>query len=69
VPYRGRTNLPGYVAATCVAVAGLRGVEPGALARATTANARRLFGLPDPAGGDVVGAARQPAAADAPPWP
>jgi TatD DNase family protein len=73
VPYRGRTNLPGYVAATCVAVARLRGVEPAVLARTTTANARRLFGLPDPAEGDVLGGTstrtREPAEADAPSWP
>jgi TatD DNase family protein len=54
VPHRGRPNLPGYVAATAAAVAALRQEEPAAVARASTANARRLFGLPDPAGGDRV---------------
>jgi TatD DNase family protein len=68
VPYRGRTNLPGYVGATCVPVARLRGVSPAVLARSTAANARRLFGLPDPSGGDVLGGAGEPAAVDAPAW-
>ncbi len=57
VPYRGRPNQPGYIAATCAAVAKLRGVDAAALARVATANTRRLFGLPDPAGGDALGAA------------
>jgi TatD DNase family protein len=52
VPYRGRTNQPGYVGATCAAVARLRGASPDALARTATANARRLFALP---GDDVLG--------------
>lgn len=56
VPHRGRPNLPGYVAATARAVARLRGTDPLAVARATSASARRLFGLPDPAGGDWLGA-------------
>jgi TatD DNase family protein len=55
VPYRGRANQPGYVAATCAAVARLRSVDAAALARTATANARRLFALPEPGGGDVVG--------------
>lgn len=56
VPHRGRTNQPGYVAATCAAVARLRNADPAAVARTAAANARRLFALPDPRGGDVVGA-------------
>jgi TatD DNase family protein len=56
VPYRGRTNLPGYVAATCAAVARLRNADASTLARTAAANARRLFALPDPGGGDVIGA-------------
>jgi len=44
VPYRGRRNEPAYVAATATAVAALKGVEPDALATATTANFFRLFG-------------------------
>jgi TatD DNase family protein len=54
VPHRGRANLPGYVAATAAAVARLRGSEVAALAEQTTANARHLFSLPDPAAGDGV---------------
>jgi len=52
VPFRGRTNQPGYVAATCAAVARLRNQDAAALARIATANTRRLFALPD--GGDVL---------------
>jgi len=43
VPYRGKRNEPAFVAATAAAVAALRGIEPGALATATTANFFRLF--------------------------
>src|SRR5216683_2971548 len=43
VPYRGRRNEPAYVAATATAVAILKGVEPEALAAATTDNFFRLF--------------------------
>jgi TatD DNase family protein len=52
VPYRGRTNQPGYVAATCAAIARLRNAEPAHIAQAATANARRLFALPQH--GDVL---------------
>jgi TatD DNase family protein len=55
VPYRGRTNLPGHVAATCAAIARLRNAEPAAVAATATRNARRLFALPEPGGGDVLG--------------
>ncbi len=54
VPYRGRTNQPGYVAATCAVVARLRNADAAALARTATANARRLFALPV---GDVLSGA------------
>ena len=47
VPHRGRPNLPGYVAATAAAVARLRGQPLDRVAASTSANARRLFGLPD----------------------
>ena len=43
VPYRGRRNEPAYVAATAAAVAALKGVDPEALATATTDNFFRLF--------------------------
>ena len=56
VPHRGRPNLPGYVAATAAAVARLRETGEDELRAASTVNARRLFGLPDPGatGGDRV---------------
>ena len=43
VPYRGKRNEPAFVAATAAAVAELKGVEPEALAAATTDNFFRLF--------------------------
>jgi TatD DNase family protein len=43
VPHRGRRNEPAYVAATAAAVAEIKGLEPEALAAATTANFFRLF--------------------------
>jgi TatD DNase family protein len=46
-PHRGETNEPARVALTARQIAQLRGLEPADLARATTANARRLFALPD----------------------
>ena len=55
-PYRGRSNEPAYVAATTAAVARLRGADAAATAQSATRNARRLFGLPDPSGGDRLGA-------------
>ena len=60
VPFRGRPNQPAYVAATCAAVARLRGVDGSAAAAQSTENARRLFDLPDPAGGDRLGAGSPP---------
>ena len=48
VPFRGRPNLPEYVAATASAVARLRSVDDAVVRAETTANARRLFALPDP---------------------
>lgn len=44
-PYRGRRNEPAYVAYTARAVAELRGVSLEEVARATTDNAYRLFGI------------------------
>jgi len=42
-PYRGRRNEPAYVAYTAQAIAELRGTSLDDIARATTANAYRLF--------------------------
>jgi TatD DNase family protein len=44
-PCRGRTNEPARVALTAARLAEMRGVSLDDLARATTENARRLFGL------------------------
>jgi len=43
VPFRGRQCQPAMVAATASVLAGVRGMEPAALAELTTANFRRLF--------------------------
>jgi TatD DNase family protein len=43
MPYRGRRNEPAFVAATAAVVAAVKGIEPEALAAATTANFFRLF--------------------------
>jgi TatD DNase family protein len=51
VPHRGRRNEPAWVARVGEAVAAARGVPVEEVARATAANARRLFRLPDPADG------------------
>jgi TatD DNase family protein len=48
VPYRGRRNEPGFIAATAAAVAALKGLEPQALAAATTTNFFRLFARAKP---------------------
>jgi TatD DNase family protein len=44
-PHRGRPNEPGHVALVGEAVARARGEDPGGLARMTSTNARRFFGL------------------------
>ena len=44
-PYRGAANLPVYLLATARRVAQIRGVSLDELARATSANAGRLFNL------------------------
>ena len=43
VPFRGKRNEPAYTAHTAAAVAELKGLEPNALADATTENFFRLF--------------------------
>jgi TatD DNase family protein len=45
VPLRGRRNEPAFVVETARFLAGLRGVSPEELGRATTENFCRLFGL------------------------
>ena len=51
---RGQRNEPARLAMVLDTIAGLRGEEPAAVARATTANAQRLFGFV--AAGGSVGA-------------
>ncbi len=43
VPYRGKRNEPSYVGKTAAMLAGVRGLDPEALADITTGNFRRLF--------------------------
>lgn len=45
VPHRGRRNESSYVAYVCEKIAQLKGVESADVARLTSANARRMFGL------------------------
>ena len=45
VPHRGKPNEPGFVVAVGRAVAEARGQDVADIAGATTANARRIFGL------------------------
>ncbi|MCX6023127.1 MAG: TatD family hydrolase, partial [Chloroflexi bacterium] len=45
-PFRGKRNEPAHVLTTAAFVAAQRGETPSELIAATTANARRLFGLP-----------------------
>lgn len=45
VPHRGKRNEPAFVALTGTKVAELRGTSPDALARLTTHNALRFYGL------------------------
>jgi TatD DNase family protein len=44
-PYRGKRNEPAYLVRTLETLARLRGVSTDELARATTENVRRLFGI------------------------
>ena len=50
VPHRGRKNEPAYIAETLAALAALRGLPAAEVDAATSANTRRLFGLPGTAG-------------------
>jgi TatD DNase family protein len=45
--YRGKRNEPSYVVESCKRIALERGISETLVAEMTTANARRLFGLPD----------------------
>jgi TatD DNase family protein len=45
VPHRGRRNEPAFLAATCEAVAAMRGQPPEAVAELTRRNAHTFYGL------------------------
>jgi TatD DNase family protein len=45
VPFRGKRNQPAYVPHVAAEIARLRGVSPEDIARATTSNCFRLFGI------------------------
>lgn len=47
MPFRGKTNTPAYVPHVAKAVADAVGLAVPELAAITTANTRRLFGLPE----------------------
>jgi len=51
VPYRGKTNTPAYVPFVARQIAALKGVPEADVARATSANFERLFGIAPLAGG------------------
>jgi TatD DNase family protein len=48
VPYRGKTNTPAYVPHVAAELARVKGLSVEAVAQATSANFRRLFGIPAP---------------------
>ncbi|HXU05554.1 MAG TPA: TatD family hydrolase [Polyangia bacterium] len=50
IPHRGRKNEPAYIAETLAALAAVRGQPAAEVDAATSANTRRLFGLPLPSG-------------------
>lgn len=47
---RGQRNEPARLRVVCETIADLRGMPAAEVAAATAANARRLFGLAEPAG-------------------
>lgn len=53
-PHRGKRNEPAYVALVARSVARLRGTEEADLARATTANAMRLFSIGEKAAPSIA---------------
>jgi TatD DNase family protein len=54
-PFRGRRNEPSFIVHTAKAIADLRDVSPEDIARITTLNARRLFGIGEmPEKGEIV---------------
>jgi TatD DNase family protein len=53
-PMRGKRNEPAYIVHTAREIAALRGVTPEDVARLTTLNARRLFGIGELPGEGVI---------------
>ena len=51
VPHRGKRNEPSFLPRTVERIAEIKGVSAAEVADTTAANARRLFGLPDPSSG------------------
>ena len=51
VPHRGKRNEPAFVRETATLIAAIRGTELEEVARATSANFRRLFRVPDQTAG------------------
>lgn len=49
-PHRGERNESAYVRFVCERIAAIKGTTPEEVAAVTTANARRMFGLPSDAG-------------------
>ena len=46
VPHRGKTNQPAWVTEVAAALAAVKGLDVETVARATSLNFERLFGLP-----------------------
>ena len=45
MPHRGKTNQPAYVALVAARLAEIKGLDPAAVARTTSANFEQLFGI------------------------
>jgi len=58
MPYRGKTNEPAYVVHTAAALARIRGVSAGEIARATTENFFRLYAKARPPAAALESAAQ-----------
>ena len=54
VPMRGKRNEPSFLEHTARAIAEIRGISFSDIARITTHNAKRLFGIGEPAKGEIA---------------